>query len=69
MVCSLPDALLDAVAEVGVDVAPVVEGASQYRFADSVGEVASDVVHQAFSLGVVHHVADQGAASAAFTGL
>src|SRR3954451_5692865 len=59
--CSLPDILFNSIAEVAVDVAPVVEGALQHRIADAGPKMANDVVHQAFPLGVVHHVADQGA--------
>src|SRR5690348_12841229 len=58
---SLPDTFFDLVAEVAVDVAPVVEGALQHRLADTGAKVANDVVHQAFPLGLVHHVTDQGA--------
>ena len=58
---SLPDTFFDPIADVGVDVAPVVEGALQHRLADAGPKMANDVVHQAFPLGIVHHVADQGA--------
>ena len=58
---SLPDTFFDPIAEVAVDVAPVVEGALQHRLADAGPQMANDVVHQSFPLGIVHDVADQGA--------
>src|ERR1700710_2721448 len=42
---SCPDALLDAVAEISVDMAPVLEGAFQDGFGHSVEQVADAVVH------------------------
>ena len=58
---SLSDTFFDPIAEVAVDVAPVVEGALQHRLADAGPKMANDVVHQAVPLGLVHHLAHQGA--------
>src|ERR1700716_932694 len=55
------DALFDAVTDIGVDVAPVLEGACQHRLADSLEQVTNNVVDQPIPLRVVHNVADQGA--------
>jgi len=41
---SLSDAFFDPIAEVGVDVAPVVEGALPHRLADAGPEMANNVV-------------------------
>ena len=58
---SLSDTFFDPIADVGVDVAPVVEGALQNRLTDAGSKVTNDVAHQTFPLGIVHHGADQGA--------
>ena len=53
--------LLDALAEVHIDIAKIFEGALQNWLAHAVEQVAHDVVDQAITLGVGHDVSDQGA--------
>jgi hypothetical protein len=52
-------ALLDALAQVGVDVAKVFHGALQHGLGHTVEQVSNDVVDQPIPLGVIHDVADQ----------
>src|SRR6266566_6199297 len=52
------DALLDPVAQVPVDIAPVLEGALQHRLGDAAPQVADDVADQPVARGVVEHLAD-----------
>ena len=54
-------ALLDALAQIGVDVAKVFDGALQHRLGHTVEQVSNDVGDQPISLGVIHDVADQSA--------
>src|ERR1700756_4286488 len=56
-----PDPLLDLLAEIGVDVAPVLEHPRQHRLLNTLRYVANDVVGQAFPGGVVENLADHGA--------
>ena len=58
---AVADSLLDLVAEVLVDVLPVLEGALEDRLGHAVEQVAGDVAGQPVAGGVVHHVADEGA--------
>jgi hypothetical protein len=56
-----PNAVFDLLAQVGVDVVPVLERPRQHRFLDTFGHVADDVVRQTLSRGIVENLAHQGA--------
>src|SRR5690606_28479097 len=53
--------LLDALADVLVDVAPVLEGAGEHRFDDTVGQVTGDRPDEPLTLGVVEDLTHQRA--------
>src|SRR4030088_2954023 len=55
------NALLDLLAEIGVDVVPVLEDPRQHRLCDALGDVSNDVVGQAFPGRVVENLTDHGA--------
>jgi len=55
-----PDSFLDRLAEIGVDVAPVLEHPRQHRLLNALGNVTNDVVGQAFPGRVVENLADRG---------
>src|SRR6516162_6234717 len=56
-----PNPLLDLLAEVSIDVAPILEHPRQHRLFYALQEMTNDVVGQAFPRIVVEHFADHGA--------
>ncbi len=57
----LDELRLHALAEAGVDVAPVLQRPAEDRLDHTVGEVAGDVADQALTSSVVEHLTNHGA--------